>query len=235
MKRSLGLLLITLSIITLSACGSDSTKSAEAKDTEAAEQKDVGEHSKRGTSHDDAEEPVVEDVSLLGAEVGQVYHTPDFEKLTVNKRTEPEQHIEVGPLKINIGTMVITTIEGVKDEWLNETMENYYGYNMNEPLTFLSLDYTVENTTNQDLLSYYPIHTIILSTGEQIEVPDKDFFEDSPEWEYYGNAFQTDLSLGIGMKSDIEDITSIRIITDGVYDMDNNEIKSPVEAKIDFK
>ncbi|MBN8235151.1 hypothetical protein JF544_07800 [Halobacillus kuroshimensis] len=236
MGKLLSQLLIILSIVILSACGTDSAKSAdieEDKATKAAEQKNVGEDEPK--EQKEGADVIEEDISLSEAEIGQTYSTPDFEKITVDKVVDTNQHYDLGPLKVNIEKVAFVTFEGIKDEYLASDMESYYGYSDNEPYTYLDINYSVENRSDQDVHSYAPIYTLILSTGEQVEVSDKDFILESPEWEYYANAFQTDLSLGVKVKSDPEEVTSIRIVSESVDTLDGEEIQAPVEAEIDLE
>ncbi|MCP3027873.1 hypothetical protein [Halobacillus sp. A5] len=198
---------------------------AEQKEVKSEEENDSSQGKDSSTSEEQ------EEIDISEAEVGESISNEYFKKATLIKKGEINEFIEQDPLRINVQHADLISIEGILDEFEAEHMTDYYGYVEGEPFHYLKINYSVENVSDQNVVSYYPIYKVVLNTGEQIDVSTMDFIQSYSDSELYSNSYQDDLSLGIPFKSDPDEVTSFRIITDVITDMDYNTIREPVEAE----
>ncbi|MGR9048672.1 hypothetical protein ACQ4XT_08590 [Halobacillus faecis] len=231
MKKVILISLVVMFLIVLTSCGNDRRNEAEAVSGESkqAEQEKVSGEDKHAESKGKLEQKKISE-----AEVGEVFETDFLEKVTLYFDNDLQQHIELGSLQLNIERTTIIQGEGFKSDDDINLFYNEYGYEENDPINILWIDHSVENTSETPLKTNDIITKVILNTGEQIDVFENNFMEWGDN-EFYGNSFVNELSVGLPFDSNPEEVTSFRIITGEVYDMDYNDITAPVEATLELK
>lgn len=229
-KKLLSILSVGLLAVGLVACGQEES---EPKETTPSEQKDVDSNTPKAEAKtENKEEKSKKDVAEI--KVGETAETDDFDSYSLLASKEFNQTIDVSPITITVKSANIVTIEGVKDEYASEMMKEI-GYKDSEPFTYLKIDYSAENTSEQNVSMNFPIYTIILNTGEQINVSDKDFISEWGDSDYYSKAKQDDLQSAVPIKSNPDEVTSFRIITDDVFNENIDVVSGAKEANFELK
>lgn len=232
------------SILALSACGNNDQVDAEAKqndNSESASESDNQNKSSEETEDEDVEEPeedIEEATSELSDELnddGEVFEEGfgymrfvgvglnDEINLDYDENSQSDV-IEMGPMNITIDSVAVVDFEP-DDEDIS------YIFDDEERVRAILMDMTVENTSDEDV-TFYPNNSVLVTdTGEQLE---SDMFMMGDQGgEFFGKVKKEGQTWWL--LNDLEtDISSIKMIIDPPYDMENYEDLTE-EKRLDFE
>ncbi|MFB1052293.1 hypothetical protein [Paraliobacillus sp. JSM ZJ581] len=197
------LLFIIVMLLLISACdtnGGDKNKKVsgennkEVKSEESEDEKNKGsEKEKLSNDGDKMYDPEIDGtVELMGTK-------------------EPNETIDLDPVKLRIHTIKVIRMLNVKDpDFLNYIQE----FTDKNTIEFVQILYEIENTEDINVRLNSPIRAIVLNTGEQIETFGNDLaYDDNYARTLYGEV-KNESAVSIVIKdSDPKDINEIKIIT----------------------
>lgn len=155
----------------------------------------------------------------------------DGVKVKVVTKKELNQSFQMGPLEVIIADVQVIDVLDVHDPSDTYLLDYVEG----EPYRYIRIDYAVKNPSKDNYNFGQPIETIVLNTGEQIDAVFDNLLVDEIGGEFYSNSHKNDLAMVIPFKSSPEKVTSFRIITGSVSDLDMNEVVEPKEVSIKLK
>lgn len=141
----------------------------------------------------------------------EIFHR--LENLTLTQTT--------GPFKVDVVGVNVARID------FNQEFTDLFGDNP----TLIGIDFRIENTTD-DTVSIHPDQSKLV-TDTQEQVNSMLFLSDSVGGEYYGRVIKEG-TVYFHLKSNAPDITNLRLILDGPYDVNFNSIGEQIEFAIDL-
>lgn len=159
MKIVKSLAFISLSALTLAACGVDNTDKEPQETTSAR----IAESSTESSS-EETDPKLVTDGPLL--EVGQYTNDEYFGEIILEKIASPGNPVEFSPgMFVTIESIKILNFTDIPDRY-QEDANFYYGFDGNQGYD-LQIEYTIENK-NDFKVDSTVIDKVILSDGEQV-------------------------------------------------------------------
>ncbi|WLR44442.1 hypothetical protein LC087_18845 (plasmid) [Bacillus carboniphilus] len=178
------------------------------------------------------EEPKEGNPRIL-TEVGQVYEDKDSttELMAIK---DVDQTVDMGPLELTVDQIKIFKKYDMDERTIDFFSNFTSGYR--EEFEYAQITYKVENTEDRNVSVGYPIDAIVLSTGEHIESATNDFFAKNAGREFSGKSYKEGGISLIFESSTAEEIDSIKIITNDVFDDDTDEvIADPQQVTFEMK
>lgn len=179
-------------------------------------------------------EPVVLKPEVSTKEAEDPFGNEFFETTTRHVSKVFDEVIKVGDININILKADILSVEGIKLKSRGDYFAKFYRYEDGKPWNLIRVTYTIKNTSDTNLSMPFPIYTIILNTGEQIDLRDMNLLHESGAGDYYANSQTVNLNILIPIKSDPKEVISFKVITDNVQDMNMNILAKKVESEFIF-
>lgn len=99
---------------------------------------------------------------------------------------------------------------------------------------YMQINYSLENTSEDNLTINFPIYTLVLNTGEQIEVMNNDIILDQNNGGDFFGKVKKESVIGVIMESDPSEVKTVKIITDSIFDKEYNTIVEPKEVTYEF-
>ncbi|MFQ3543531.1 hypothetical protein Q7A53_05545 [Halobacillus rhizosphaerae] len=233
MKKLMIIFLLVILSAGLFGC-SDNVTDTQAKapsdsPSEPAKQEDVNSDSVEATTAPEKKEPEKSQKMIdLESEF------PDFQNVKLLKESEVNKTVDLNPLMYTIKKAEVVELQNPTQS-MAEWYKQYANYQEGTPMHMFTIRFELENKSDKNFMINYPIYTIILSTGEQIDVSMADLINHSGSGEFYSKSKKNDLAVSVPFTSKPDEIKSFRIVTDNLYDKDYSTIKEPVEANFDLK
>lgn len=221
MKRSITLLLTTILVILLSACGSNNTSGNENITNNEATKTENQEE----TEKQEDEAPEEEEATAEGAWETQVGETIENEggSHTLIKRFDQVESKETGPIILNIPQ--INTISSQLKGEMAEFLET-------DAIEYIQIDMEVENTSEETISFYADQATITTNTGEQLE--SDMWLSDYIDGDYIGAVKKSGSLFFILNNSNAEDIEWVRIIIEAPHDENWDSVGEKIDFQVDF-
>lgn len=205
MKKIL-ILIVSLSLaLFMAACG-NSESSSKDSDNDTTQEKTQKDESKSDKS----------DENVTESELG---------KLTVvNKKKNLNQTVQSGPISITINAIQTATLEPSE-----EYKDMFDG---KDKTTIVTIDLTVENTSD-DTIGIYPDQgTLTTNTNEQKTA--ETFLSDEVGGDFYGKV-KKEGNVIFQLDSDAKDITQLKYIIDAAQDEDYNSLGDQLQIELSFE
>lgn len=211
MKKILSLLLVALLALSVAACGQDNADSPkkEPSNTDATDKKE-----------DSKNKPLTE--------VGQVT-TDELGTFELVKIINPEKEIDLSPVKLTIHNIKLIKGTKLSDDFIRHVKTSRI--EPKEPLALIQIEYTAENTTD-DNIHFTAISNLVTSSKEQLDDSQDLIMEQ--EIEFLGKV-KSETHVLFPLKSSVDEIDSLKVITDDVTDKDFNILKDAHTEEFELK
>ncbi|MGD6993951.1 hypothetical protein [Sutcliffiella horikoshii] len=240
LKRITLFLSMVVFVGVLAACGSENTtsgsgsesNSAPKEEPKAAEQKDVEKSAEKVEKEDESSEVKKDkDGNVILETVGQVHEdeTGIVELLAIKDINET---IDMKPMTMTIEDIKIFNFK-VEDEDMASYLSQWDGTSDGD-FNYMQINYSLENTSEDNLTINFPIYTLVLNTGEQIEVMNNDIILDQNNGGDFFGKVKKESVIGVIMESDPSEVKTVKIITDSIFDKEYNTIVEPKEVTYEF-
>lgn len=160
MKKLLYLSVVTLSTLTLAACGNSVDNSGKSNDAD----KSGKVVSKKKAKKDNKE---VTNGPLL--KVGQWTTEKDTGKLTLMKIATPKLDVPNGPVTFKINDVKLFKEETKNNDQLEYSKEAFSASSLEKTFYYVQIDYTMNNTSNEEV-QYNGINSIVTNDGTQLDL-----------------------------------------------------------------
>lgn len=207
--KKLFILFVSISLaFFLTACNSDSSNSSNDNEKETS-QENKEEAKQEETKKEESNEKVTE------SEVG---------KLTVvNQKKDLNQTVQSGPINLTINAIQTATLE--PSESYKEMFDG------KDKVTIVTINLSVENTSD-DTIGFYPDQgTLTTNTGEQANA--ETFLSDEVGGDFYGKV-KKEGNVIFQANSEAPEITQLKYIIDGAHDADFNSLGEQLQIDLSF-
>lgn len=240
MKKITAILLTVLFVFMCCACGND--KPAEQNDTTAAPVADVTETTTTDKTEPeettDAEtEPAMSDgnviidgntITVSDDGTGEPVDEEGMKKTPVVTTRGINYETMLGPVLFKINSIQIAVISAD-----NETYASYVGIETGKEYTLISIDMTVENTSDEDVYFYPDQSTVITDHKEQIT--SNLLASDSVGGDFYGNVEKTGQVFFIAEKTPADELESFNLRIDGPSGSSHSRLTDDITIKFNIQ
>ncbi|WP_436373759.1 hypothetical protein [Cytobacillus sp. BC1816] len=120
-----------------------------------------------------------------------------------------------------------------KLKWLMKASSQSEGFG-SKKYNYMLIDYSVENTSEDDLRFYAPIDKVILNTDEEKVAADIEFRDKNNGGEFDSKE-RDESRIGFIVEPEPLKVKTVKIITGKVTDKENNTIAEPQEITFELK
>ena len=208
--KKLFILFVSISLaLFLTACSDSESSNSKSNDEKETSQENKEEAKQEETKKEESNEKVTE------SEVG---------KLTVvNQKKNLNQTVQSGPINLTINAIQTATLE--PSESYKEMFDG------KDKVTIVTINLSVENTSD-DTIGFYPDQgTLTTNTGEQANA--ETFLSDEVGGDFYGKV-KKEGNVIFQANSEAPEITQLKYIIDGAHDADFNSLGEQLQIDLSF-
>src|SRR5699024_441080 len=149
--------------------------------------------------------------------VGQVIKDKDMgATVELLKIIETNETLDLDPIKLTLEDIKIINMSDIKKSEFKDYLSQFTD---EEEFDYIQINYSMENTVDENIELYSPIEYIALDSGEQIDVMMEDVRLDHDNGgEFFGKVTKESGIFVIIESSRVEDINSIKLITGDVWE-----------------
>ena len=240
MKKVIAILLTVLFVFMCCACGKDQPAEPTQNDTTAAPVADVTE-TPTADEPEETDAPETEPASTDGHVAidentitvsddgtGEPVDEEGMKKTPVVTTRGINYETMLGPVLFKINSIQISVISAN-----NETYASYVGIETGKEYTLISIDMTVENTSDEDVYFYPDQSTVITDHKEQITA--NLLASDSVGGDFYGNVEKTGQVFFIAEKTPANELASFNLRIDGPSGSSHSRLTDDITIKFNIQ
>ncbi|SEA52732.1 hypothetical protein SAMN05421743_105184 [Thalassobacillus cyri] len=219
MKKVLYSLLLTILVLGLAACGTDSESASGSEDNSEGTEETANQDTTSKEDEDNKEDTTGEEETE--SEESNVEEIDGGTRTTHFKVEDINAMAESGPINLTVKSIAGVTIN-IEDEAVKELFDG------EDTVDFIVLDTVAENTSEDDIMIYPDQGTLTTDTGEQSEADM--LLSDSVGGDFYGQVSK-DGAIAFQVK-DSESVSKATFIVDGASNADYETIGDQIKLEI---
>ncbi len=221
-KKNL-LFIVTLIMLFLAACGNNEVDVSEV-DSKPKDEKQ--------TKENEDKEEIQEEGKLT--EVGQVINDKDMgATVELLKIIETDETLDLDPIKITLDDIKIIHMSDIKNSEFKRYLSQFTD---KEEFDYIQMNYSMENTVDENVEMHSPIDYIVFDTGEQLDVTMNDVALDPDNGgQFFGKVTKESGVFVLIENSNVDDISEIKLITGDVWEADGQQITDKIEKEFSFE